>query len=546
MSEMQTHYKNDNNNKFIDDEFTEVQSTKRSNIIQFALFSLILLGTYLTTFYSYLLFHTIAELISIIIGVGIFVIAWNSRKNIDNSFFLVIGIAFLFIGFIDLIHTLAYTGMGIFLEYDSNLPTSLWIAARYLQAFSFLYASLVINKKIKPNYTFIGYMIITALLLILIFGRLFPLCYIEGIGLTPFKIISEYIIDLILFASILIMYKFRKDFNKKVFIFIVSSIIATMIAELAFTFYIDVYGLSNLIGHLFKIIAFFLLYKAIIEIGLENPFNLLFRKLKHSEEQYRLLVNNAQEGIWVINKDAYTTFVNPKMANILGYTRDEMLGKHLFSFMDEENVKIAKVKLERRKSGISEQHDFEFLRKDGKKIYTLLETSPLLDIEGNYIGALALVADITERKKAEEKIQYQAHLVDNVSDAIISTDLDFNILTWNTAAEKIYGWKAEEIIGKNVSDTITVEYLNDNEENVLNEFAEKEFWSGEVIQPRKDGERIYVYSSVSLIKNINGKATGIVAINRDITKRKKAEQKLEEFVSTVSHELRTPITVLLM
>ncbi|MCJ7651183.1 MAG: PAS domain-containing protein, partial [Candidatus Lokiarchaeota archaeon] len=119
------------------------------------------------------------------------------------------------------------------------------------------------------------------------------------------------------------------------------------------------------------------------------------QKLKKSEEKYRKLIESAQEGIWVIDKDAYTTFVNPKMAEMLGYVQDEMFGKHLFDFMNEEGIAIANKKLERRKLGIEEQHDFEFLRKDGTKIYTLLETSTLTDESGEYDGALAFISDIT-------------------------------------------------------------------------------------------------------------------------------------------------------
>lgn len=264
---------------------------KESN--DFIVLLLLIIGTILTSFYNYLLFHTLAEMFSIIIAGGIFIITWNSRKKIDNSYFLVIGISSLFVGFIDLIHTLAYTGMPIFIGYDSNLPTQLWIAARYLQAFSFLVASLLINKKIRSSYLIFGYIIISGILLISIFLRLFPDCFIEGSGLTPFKIISEYIIISILIISIFIMFRLKENFDERIFFIIILSLISTMIAEFAFTFYISVYGVSNLIGHVFKIIAFFLIYKAIIQIGLENPINFLFRKLKLSEEKYRESFNRS-------------------------------------------------------------------------------------------------------------------------------------------------------------------------------------------------------------------------------------------------------------
>ncbi|MFX1235929.1 MAG: MASE3 domain-containing protein, partial [Promethearchaeota archaeon] len=254
------------------------QQTRKNYHIDYYIFVLILILIYLTNFYSYLLFHNLAELFSIVIKVTIFAILYNSREHIDNNFFLVVGLSFIFIGFIDLIHTLAYPGMNIFIGYDTNLPAQLWIAARYLQSISLLIASLVLNKKVNAKYYLLGFTFYTAILIILIFLRLFPVCYIEGSGLTPFKVISEYIIDIILVITLLIMYRNRLIFDFNIFILLIFSIILTIVSELAFTFYISAFDISNLIGHILKIPAFFLLYKAIISIGLRNPIDLLYRK----------------------------------------------------------------------------------------------------------------------------------------------------------------------------------------------------------------------------------------------------------------------------
>jgi PAS domain S-box-containing protein len=132
--------------------------------------------------------------------------------------------------------------------------------------------------------------------------------------------------------------------------------------------------------------------------------------LRQSEEKYRQLVDNLREGIWVIDKDSCTTFVNPSMAEMLGYNTDEMLGRHLFSFMDERGIKLATQLLNRRKEGVKEQHDFEFLRKDGTRVYFSLETSPITDKDGNYIGAISGVQDITLRKKMQEQLIMQDRL----------------------------------------------------------------------------------------------------------------------------------------
>ncbi|MCD6286160.1 MAG: PAS domain S-box protein [Anaerolineae bacterium] len=125
--------------------------------------------------------------------------------------------------------------------------------------------------------------------------------------------------------------------------------------------------------------------------------------LQESEEKYRGLVDLAQEGIWVIDKDSNTTFVNPSMVKMLGYTADEMIGRHLFSFMDERGVEIAARNVERHKQGIAQQHDFEFLRKDGKRVIVAMATAPIVDGDGDYAGAIAGVMDITERVRTEKE-----------------------------------------------------------------------------------------------------------------------------------------------
>lgn len=133
--------------------------------------------------------------------------------------------------------------------------------------------------------------------------------------------------------------------------------------------------------------------------------------LLESEKKYRSLVESLQEGIWVIDADSNTTYVNRPMADMLAYETEEMLGKHLFHFMDDKGIEICKKNLEDRKQGVKETHEFEFLRKDGVRVCALIETAPITDEKGNYQGAIAGVIDITERKKAQERIlKYQSKL----------------------------------------------------------------------------------------------------------------------------------------
>lgn len=287
---------------------------------------LILAGLYVSSLYNYLLFHNLAEIFSIVIAFGIFTIAWNSRPFLDNNYLLFIGIAYLFVGGLDLLHAFSYKGMVIFGGLGSNLPTQLWIAARYMESLSLLIAPLFFHRRLKTNLVFLGYSAAVALILSSIFfWRVFPVCFVEGAGLTPFKKVSEYIISLILLGSIGFLLKNRKEFDRKVLQWVIWSIIVTIASELAFTFYVDVYGLSNLIGHYFKILSFYLIYKAIIETGLTKPYNLLFRNVKQSEERYRIVADNTYDWEFWLNPEGKFNYVSPSCKRITGRDAEEFI-----------------------------------------------------------------------------------------------------------------------------------------------------------------------------------------------------------------------------
>lgn len=293
---------------------------------------LVLAGVFLTQVFRpeyrehYLLFHSLAETFSIVVACGMFVIVWNARRIIDNGYLLFLGIAYFFVAAVDLLHMLAYKGMGVWPEYGKDLPTQLWIAARYLQAASLLAAPLFLSRK-----PFVGVVLpIYGLSLIAIVGSvfywgIFPSCFDEAAdSLTPFKVYSEYVISAMLVAAAAMLLRGRHRFEASVLWLVVFSLIATILSELAFTFYSDVYGPINLLGHLFKVLAFYLLYQAIIVTALAKPYDLLFRDLKQSEQDLRTerarldaVFHSAPEGIIVIDEAARVVMSNPAAEKIL-------------------------------------------------------------------------------------------------------------------------------------------------------------------------------------------------------------------------------------
>lgn len=241
----------------------------------------LLIGIYLTSHVNYLLFHTIVEIFSIVVAFTIFVIAWNARSYLENQFLLFIGIAYLFIGAIDLLHTLSYKGMQIFTDYD-YYANQLWILARFVESISIVIGYLFLWRKINfnPLLVFSSYLLMTGFAVASVFyWKIFPECFIEGQGQTAFKLNMEYLIILILAVGVVLLYQNRMRFEPVVFKMVMASVLFTIVSELAFTFYISNYGLSNLVGHYFKLFSFYLIYKAIIETGIVKPFELTFREL---------------------------------------------------------------------------------------------------------------------------------------------------------------------------------------------------------------------------------------------------------------------------
>jgi signal transduction histidine kinase/ActR/RegA family two-component response regulator len=287
-----------------------------------------LLGLYFTSFYSYLLFHSLAEIFSIIIACTVFILTWNAWAYIDNNYLKIVGLSYLFIGLLDLLHTFAYTGMGIFPLYDYYSP-QIWIATRLFEALVFLIAFYALRKKpvVHPWSLIITFTVISGgIILSIFYWHNFPTCFVEGQGLTPFKIYTEYVICALLTIAAILLHRNRHHFARRVYLFLMGSIFFGIMTELAFTQYIAMYSYTNMLGHYFKIISFFLIYKALVETGIKTPHATIFRELQASNEAARLAREAAEEA----NRqrtDAITNFVHDirtPMQGILGAA--EILG----------------------------------------------------------------------------------------------------------------------------------------------------------------------------------------------------------------------------
>ena len=224
---------------------------------------------------GFLFTHTLAELISIVIAVTTLIVTLISRHFTRNYFVVFIAIAIGWCGLIDLFHTLLFQGMQLLPIESANPATQLWIAARLLQAFAMLAAPFMLTRAIKPLQLNVFFGVVSISLVVAIMQGYFPAAFVDGQGLTSFKIYSEYLIIAVLAVALVYLWQRRKYLNPKLTFGISLSMLTMMASEFTFTQYVSIYSDANLWGHVLKVYSYWFIYIALVESTLKEPFSML-------------------------------------------------------------------------------------------------------------------------------------------------------------------------------------------------------------------------------------------------------------------------------
>lgn len=289
------------------------------------------------------------------------------------------------------------------------------------------------------------------------------------------------------------------------------------------------------------------------------------RALANERNLLRTVIDNLPDQIFASDRDGKYMLNNHGISTVLGdFAPEQLLGKtvrdvlppevaaHVFA-EDQHIMQTREAQLNMERSYTNAQ---------GKSAFFLTSKIPLRDSDGNVIGIVSIGRDISERKQTEqqlhnayselerrvaertaelseandrlrdqiterqqveEKLRYQANLLENVSDAIISVDNWFTIRSWNKAAEKMYGWTADEAMGHLAFEMTGADIGVAMAESVMAQVSNSGYWQGETLEKRKDGSLLNVMASVSLLKDATGNPIGMVLVNRDVTERKQVE-----------------------
>jgi PAS domain S-box-containing protein len=281
------------------------------------------------------------------------------------------------------------------------------------------------------------------------------------------------------------------------------------------------------------------------------------RALPDSERRYREIVETANEGIWTLDEQARITFVNQRMADLVGYTPGEMLGQRKWDFMFCDDVAAMKALFERRRQGVAEEVvDIRFRHRDGREIWTLMAARPMHDGAGTFIGALDLFTDITERRRAERALRDSEErfrtLADNIAQLAWMADETGRIFWYNTRWFEYTGRTLEEMQGSGWQKVHHPDHVQAVGEKLRRCFEMGEIWEDTFPLRARDGTYRWFLSHALPIRDEHGAITRWFGTSTDVTDRRHAEEALleadrrkDEFLAVVAHELRGPLAAIL-
>jgi PAS domain S-box-containing protein len=281
----------------------------------------------------------------------------------------------------------------------------------------------------------------------------------------------------------------------------------------------------------------------------KSGYNITKNALLESQERFRLASAASHTLVYDVFVDTGKVIAVNGLEELLGYKIEDvtLTRRWWYSQMHPEDFQVFREQM-REIMETTEDYRLQYRMRHRNGNYIFVEDVARIvrDENGRASHIIGAIADITQRKIAEDALRYQANLLNNVSDAVIAVDLNFNIQSWNRAAEKVYGWTPEEVIGKPLSSILKGVFIKTSREQALAEISEKGVWNGEVIHTRRDGAAVYMFVTASAVEDTAGHRAGTVMVNRDVTQVKQIEKALREtsdYLNNLLEYANAPIIV---
>ncbi len=276
-------------------------------------------------------------------------------------------------------------------------------------------------------------------------------------------------------------------------------------------------------------------------IGQANGLQFENQALAERDARYQAVFDLSSVAMMWLEQDGSMIRANKRMADLLGYSVDELVNMHYEELLaPDEREDYYRLRAKQIATGMQPKDcERRYLRKDGGIIWGLRSTTVVQPVRGEAPLKFLMIQDITERKRAERQIRFQAELLESVEEAVIATDMSGAIIFWNRYAEKLSGWAAADVISREIGSVLPPIAEPYDAATIRSRLETGGSWSGEFTLPRRDGSVFVAKVTNSPVKDESGSLVGVVTIAADITEEKRAQGALLEEQRTLAVLNRT-------
>ena len=483
---------------------------------------------------AYLPIHNLLELFSIVVSCMVFGLAWSLRWQANNSHRMLLGAGLLAVALIDVAHMLSYAGMPDFVTPSSpEKAINFWLAARYIAAAVLLQVALRPVTQWSPircRSVVIGAVLLSGLIWWIELSELgwLPRTFIESQGLTAFKIGAEYLLVGLYAIAALALYRTAQRATDENLKTLAMAAWILGLAEMFFTLYGDVTDIFNVLGHIYKAIAYLMVYRALFREGVKMPYH----QLDLERSQLDALIHSIPDLVWLKSADGVYLRCNPAFERLFGMPESAIVGKTDYEFVSREQADLFR-QMDRAalvgKEG-SQNEEWVTYAVDGRR--GLIETNklPIYAGDGSLIGILGIARDITLRHDAElalrESEQHFRTLANGGSALIWTSGVDRQRNYFNEPWLLFAGRTLQQEVGDGWIERVHPDDLANCRSTYATAFAQQQLFTTEYRMRRANGDYRWIRDDACPRYDSRGEFLGYIGFCIDVSDKKETEIEL--------------------
>ena len=499
---------------------------------------------------GHVLFHSLAEIFTVLVGITMAVVSYFTYQFTKNNFLLYLGLGFFWIALLHLFHMLTFKGVMIYSVYSVNTTLTFAVSSHLFEALLLITAPFINFSIISKTKLFLLFGFNSAFIYWLAFSQYRPNLFIEDIGTTSLKIAAEYTIIIILIAALFVYTKKRKLLDQSVYRYMISAILFIIVGQFTFTLYADIHGYIHMLGHIFRFLAIWMIFLAIVHTLLYKPFTLMAQE----SSTYEAIPIPAI----VVDSDGIIRQVNKAAENFLNLTKDEILHHSNHTLFHDKNIKESECEICEGIRNGGKLSSYEVFKDPQICNFTV---SPI-NLSNKSTGAIQVCIDMSKDRLAQQELKKLQTAIEQTPVSIVITDVEGNLEYVNPQFLKVTGYTEEEVIGKNPSVLATGYTTDDEYVELWNKIKSGETWSGIFKNIKKNGEEYWETAVISPIRDAGGNIVNYIGVKQDISEKIALESLLKdqeelmivqsrhaamgEMIGMIAHQWRQPLSTISM